>query len=106
VEHLNGGFSKAAKANSPYTSFGSNGVIDKYGGKEIKVDLDGLRDAISRNEVKGVTVIEHSQVLQAIEEETNIPKGIRTMLRNFAVADKEILVKGVIPKRFVQVKAD
>jgi hypothetical protein len=106
VEHVNGGWSKAAKAHSPYTSFGHDGVVGKYGGKEIKVDLDKLRSAIAGNDLQGVQVVEHGEIIEAIQNDLKLPKGVKTKLTNWVTADQEVLVKGVIPSQFIQIGAN
>lgn len=90
------------KANSPYTSVGTSGVVFKYGeGKGVAVDVAGLRKAILSGEVKDVEILEHDQVIKAIENSGRRAHAIKMALR-FVKHDNEFLIKGVVPNRFLR----
>lgn len=94
------------KANSPYTSVGTSGVVFKYGdGKGLAVDVAGLRQAIKSGEVKDVEILEHDQVIKAIENSGRRAHAIKMALR-FVKKDNEFLIKGVVPNRFLRVIAE
>jgi len=104
AEQINGGWYRAAKANSPYTGFGTtDGVVAKYGGQGITVDLKTLNAAIESGEVKGVEIMDHETLLKTLED-SNLPAHAKKMALSYARADKEILVKGVVPARLVRVE--
>lgn len=103
AQHLNGGWFKSAKANSPFTSFSFDGEhIAKFGNQRVILDLKGLREAVSRGELEGVEIIDHQDVLRHIHE-SKMPDMPKSKIYNSAVRDKEIIVKGIIPKSFIKV---
>ena len=102
----NGGWSRYAKEQSPYTSFGwTDGVVAKYGGGGITLDLDGLRGAIAGGEVEGVEIVEHAELLRQIDE-SELSAFAKRKLSACVKKDNEILVKGVIPNWFITVEQD
>lgn len=102
IQHLNEMYNRAAKKNSPYISMGDGDVVGKYGGgKGIEFDMEGLRKAIDTGEVKGVEIIEHSQLIKLIEE-SNLNRNAKIMLRRFVEHDNEFLIKGKVPARFIK----
>lgn len=105
AEHLNGQFCKAQKAQSPFTSFGyeKGHLVAKYGGKGIELDLVSLEAEMAAGNlpVKGIHKLE--AILQSIEEAPTFPKRTKTFLTNCAKRDNEVLIEGVIPKRFFRI---
>lgn len=105
VHHLCGSFFKYHKKCSPYTSFSETGeIINKYGERyKITADLKSLEAAISSGEVKDVVIIPHKTVLKMIDE-SPCAEYSKRRARSYATADKEILIKGILPKRFFTVE--
>ncbi|OJH33466.1 RHS repeat domain-containing protein [Cystobacter ferrugineus] len=119
LQHVRG--SEPKKSNSPYTSFKeSQGSGKSYGSKStITVDKARLQRDIQAGKVKDVEVIEHNQLLKAHDkaiqeaqaryDQSPTPKNRErldrvTMDRANSARDKEVLIKGVIPKEYVTVK--
>lgn len=104
-DHILGSKNKRMKANSPYISVGTSGVLWKYGGEGegIKIDMQGLRKAIASGEVKNVEIIEHQQVIDQIQR-SDKSRFRKTLAVNFAKSDNEFLIKGTVPKRFISIE--
>lgn len=101
-EHVLGNKHSKVKQFSPYTSFGTvDGVVTKYGNQKLELDLPRLREAIQSGELRGVAIVEHEQVVQAIQN-SNLKPFPKKLALLFVRADKEILVKGTIPGRFLK----
>lgn len=105
AEHLNGGWCKAQKANSPYTSFGfdQNHVIAKFGENYVELDLARLESEIARGTSPDVVIRDLDAILKSVAEHPTFPAHTKKFLTNCAMRDREILVEGVIPKRFLKV---
>lgn len=105
AEHLNGGWCKGQKANSPFTSFGydKGHLVAKYGKDCIELDLAALEAemAAGKAPVKGIHKLD--AILRSIEEEATFPKWRKTYLSNCAKRDNEVMIEGVLPKRFFKV---
>ena len=102
--HVDGFWFKYQKANSPYTSFSvKESVTARWGDDKVTLDLKGLRSAISSGEVKGVEIVEHAQVIEAIEN-SNLRPIPKRKVKGFAQNAHEILIKGVIPEKFIKVE--
>lgn len=106
AEHIEAQACRRAKEYSPFISFGTkDGVIAKYGSNGVQLDLDGLRKAIANNEVSGIKVIEHEELVDRIR--TSYFKRVEKIkLLEYVNKDREILVQGIIPKRFLTVLND
>ncbi|MBX3150423.1 hypothetical protein KF728_09765 [Candidatus Obscuribacterales bacterium] len=106
AEHIEAQACRRAKEYSPFISFGTkDGVIAKYGSDGVQLDLDGLRKAIAKNEVSGIKVIEHEELVDRIR--TSYFKRVEKIkLLEYVNKDREILVQGVIPKRFLTILND
>lgn len=105
AEHLNGGWCKAQKANSPYTSFGldQGHVVAKFGENYIELDLAKLESEIARGTAPDVAIHDLDAILKSVAEHPTFPAHTKKFLTNTALRDSEILVEGVIPKRFLKV---
>lgn len=105
VHHLCGSFYKYHKQFSPFTSFSQTGEkITKYGDRyKITADLKALENAIDTGELKGVEIIRHQKVLQMIQESPCADFSKKRAM-GYALADKELLIRGVVPKRFLTVE--
>lgn len=103
AQHLAPKWSKGAKANSPYISFSTtDGVTTKFGPQRISLDVKALRSSIEEGETVGVKIYEHHEVLKCIED-SDYSGSVKEVLKRFVKADREIIVEGIIPKRFIQV---
>lgn len=101
-EHVLGNKYSKIKQSSPYTSFGtSDGVVAKYGDTKLELDLPRLREAIKNGELRDVSIVEHEQVVEAIEN-SNLKPFPKKMALCFVRADREMLVRGTIPGRFLK----
>ncbi len=104
AEHIEAQYCRNAKEHSPYISFGTkNGVVAKYGGQGIELKLQDLRDAIAKGEATGVKIHEHEEVVDRIRN-SYFKRYEKIRLLEFVNKDREILVEGVIPKRFITIK--
>jgi hypothetical protein len=105
VHHLCGDFYKWHKPFSPYTSLSDLAEISLKYGKQFKLtaDLEKLEQAIQAGEVTGVQLFKHEEVLEMIR---NSPchEFSRKNAMKYAIKDKEILIRGVLPKRFFKVE--
>lgn len=105
VHHLCGDFYKWHKPFSPYTSLSELAEISLKYGKQFKLtaDLEKLEQAIQSGEVTGVQLFRHEEVLEMIR---NSPchEFSRKNAMKYAIKDKEILIRGVLPKRFFKVE--
>lgn len=104
AEHVLGDAETGAKSHSPYISFSPrDGGVVFYGKTKVKLDLAGLREAISSGEVKGVQIFEHEEVLRAIEQ-SSLEASRKQVALALARAEREILIKGIVPERFLDVQ--
>jgi uncharacterized Zn-binding protein involved in type VI secretion len=117
TQHVRG--SEPTKSDSPYTSFSAEeGVGKDYGGKTVKVNQTELQKDIQSGKVKDVEIVEHEQVLKAHDEsikaaqdrydanpsDKNNERLIRAQQdKANSVRDKEVLIKGKVPSKYVTV---
>ncbi len=102
AEHIVASKYPNPKNNSPFTSVGTNGVIWKYGdGKGIKIDMKSLREEINSGKATGIEIIEHSDLIKAIQQ-SELSDFDKRMALRFAGKDNEFLIKGTVPKRFLK----
>lgn len=103
--HLDGGWNAKCKGSSPFTSFSAEdgSVISRYGDYLIKLDLNGLKDAKNAGLVKA-DILELPDILKAIDEAPGFSEIAKNKHRKWAIRDNEILIKGVIPGRFITVE--
>lgn len=104
AEHLNGRWCKGQKANSPYTSFGfdKGHVVAKYGNKHIELDLAALELEMKTGNSPVVAIHRLEAIIKSIQEHPTFPASTKKFLVNCATKDNEILIEGVIPKRFLK----
>ncbi len=103
-EHILGGYRRGAKSNSPFTSFTPDGkVAGGYGGQTVTIDLNALQRAISSGEVKGVQILDQAAVQQAIRNDPLLSDHWKNLASRWAARDQEVLIQGVVPKRFIKV---
>lgn len=116
-DHIRG--SEPRKSDSPYTSTsGVQNVGKSYGDHEIRIDREGLTQAIASGEVTDVAIIPNAEIVAHLQSKLdaaqtrfdNNPSKKNQEAVNRAkgdientTRDQEILVKGVVPAKFVQV---
>ncbi|UYZ64888.1 DUF4280 domain-containing protein [Hymenobacter weizhouensis] len=117
-DHVRG--SEPRKSDSPYTSTSAELEAGKsYGDHEIRVDKRQLERDIQKGKVKDVEILEHDKVVGELEAKRveaqerydrsptarNLGK-VRDAERDLfnAKRDKEILVKGKVPAKYVRVR--
>lgn len=114
------------KENSPYISTTPNEEnLKLYGGKQIKIDLEGLQSAIDKGEVNA-QIFHQDQIVDEIKSVLNNKratleelqmtesasqnrlnklkrsiKKLEAALKNTS-RDQEILIKGSVPKKFIK----
>ena len=107
TEHILGGYRKGAKGNSPYTSFTNDkGIVATYGNNIIKVDLNGLIRDINAGKVRGVEVLTPEQVQALIKSDVQESEYWRDLALKWAKRDKEHLIKGTIPQKYITIITD
>jgi hypothetical protein len=107
TDHLDNGWRRYRKGNSPFTSFSiSEGKIATYsdGGYKIELDVNKLKDGIAAGKLSGVEIIEHEEVITAIENSTEISNMAKRKQLYNARRDHEFLVRGIIPKGYFTVE--
>jgi hypothetical protein len=107
VGHVLGKYRLNARRNTPYTSWTEDrDTAVSYGkgksgvGYLYRLKLRELRQAIQDGKVSGVSILSTKQVLAAINRSKEAP-NFKTMARNFAIRDREVLVRGIIPAEFI-----
>lgn len=116
-DHVRG--SEPRKSDSPYTSTSAAQNVGKsYGDHEIRINHEGLAQGIASGEVSGVEIISNDQVVEHLEakraeaqaryDRSPTPKNQLSLARaqgdiDNSRRDQEILVKGVVPAKYVEV---
>ena len=116
-DHVRG--SEPRKSDSPYTSTSAALHVGKsYGDHEIRIDHAGLAQGIAHGEVAGVEIISNDQVVQHLEAKRteaqarydlapNAKNKVRLARAQSDIEnsrrDQEVLVKGVVPAKYVEV---
>lgn len=117
-DHVRG--SEPKKSDSPYTSTsGERSPGKSYGDHEIKVNAGELERDIRSGKVKDVEILKNDEVLRQLEtkraeaqtryDQNPTPKNRERLDRAEgdianATRDKEILIKGKVPAKYVRVK--
>mgnify|MGYP006885818543 CR=1 FL=1 len=103
--HLDGGWNKNCKGSSPFTSFSAEdgSVISRYGDYLLKLDLNALKDTKTAGLIE-VDILELPDILKAIDEAPGFSEIAKNKHRKWAVRDNEILIKGIVPGRFITVE--
>lgn len=68
--------------------------------------MQRLRDAIANGEVAGVKIHEREDLVKAILKDRQFDNSEKLDLLQFVATDSEILVEGVIPRRFITIRAN
>ncbi|WP_239549333.1 hypothetical protein, partial [Scopulibacillus daqui] len=104
TEHILGGYRKGAKSNSPYISFTNNKfVVKSYGDNSIELNIAALRKAIRSGDVKDIVVLSPKQVQKLIERDRMTSDFWKKRAYNWTKRDREYLIKGEIPSRFIKI---
>lgn len=104
VHHICGEIYREIKKHSPYTSLTFHeDVTVIFGNQRFKVDLDALRDAIRSGKIVGTEIIEHEELLEMIDK-SPLALYSRKLAHFYAAKDKEILVRGPIPAKFLEIQ--
>lgn len=79
--HLDGGWNKNCKSNSPFTSFSAdNGnVITKYGDYIVRLDLEALKQAKKVNQVE-TEILELPDILKAIDDAPGFSERLKSSI--------------------------
>lgn len=103
MEHICDVYFREEKAHSPFTSLSICGESALFfGHKNLIVDLVALRDAIKSRSLIGTQLIEHPDLLNLIDK-SHFDNHYKKMAKVLVEADKEMLVKGPIPARFLEI---
>ena len=105
VEHINPLLDFNAKGHSPYTSFSesSSEVAMSFGKTHITLDLKAMRHDIASGALKDVEIIDQADMAAHIQCSR---KGeiARQHALECSRAEREVLIKGVIPKKYLKVE--
>jgi len=103
IDHIFGYSDNNAKMHSPFTSFSlKEGVALRYGSQLIKVDLESLRKAVNQGKIFGTEIIEHAELLEIVRK-SNYPDFQKWKALKFITDDHEMLIKGIIPARYLEI---
>lgn len=103
MEHICDVYFKEEKAHSPFTSLSiSDESAMFFGNRKITVDLIALRTAIKDGSLIGTELIEHLDLLKMIDNSL-FDNDYKKMAKILVRQDKEMLVKGPIPARFLEI---
>ena len=106
VEHINPLLNYNAKGHSPYTSFSesSSEVAMSFGKTHITLDLKSLRHDIASGAVKDVEIIDQADMAAHIQCSRKGEIAKQHALE-CSRAEREVLIKGVIPAKYLKVEA-
>jgi hypothetical protein len=103
IDHVFGFSDTDVKQYSPYTSFSlESGVAIKYGNQKIMLNLESFRKAVKQGELLGTEIIEHEELIEIVKKSKNSEFNKWKALK-FITEDQEILIKGTIPARFLEI---
>mgnify|MGYP003384250580 CR=1 FL=1 len=103
IDHVFGFSDTDVKQYSPYTSFSlESGVAIKYGNQKIMLNLESFRKAVKQGELLGTEIIEHEELIEIVKKSKNSEFNKWKALK-FITEDEEILIKGTIPARFLEI---
>ena len=103
IEHICDVYFREEKAHSPFTSLSVSGEIATiFGNKNLTVNLEYLRAAINDESLIGTELIEHLDLLKLIDK-SQFDSQYKKMAILLVHSDKEMLVKGPIPARFLEI---
>ncbi|CAN5119949.1 hypothetical protein BH11CYA1_BH11CYA1_49350 [soil metagenome] len=105
VEHINPLINANAKGHSPYTSFSelSSEVAMSFGKTHITLDLKALRHDIASGALKNVEAIDQADMAAHIQRSMKGEIHKQHALE-CARAEREVLIKGIIPKKYLRVE--
>ncbi len=103
MEHICDFHFQEQKAHSPFISLSTVGELtSRFGNQKLKVDLTALRAAIKDGSLTGTELIEHPDLLRLIDN-SSFDLNFKKMAKMFVQGDKEMLAKGPIPARFLEI---
>ena len=119
-QHIRG--AEPAKSDSPYTSFSADSNTPKsYGNKKITVDSQRLKKDIDSGKLKDVEMVDQESIggkLQKKIDEAQAKYDSNPSKKNAKLLerrkmdlkntqrDKEILIKGKVPKKYIKITDD
>lgn len=105
VEHINQSIDWNAKGQSPYTSFSekSNEVALSFGKTHITLDLKALRHDIASGAIKDVEIIDQADIAAHIKR-SSLSEIRQQHALECSRAECEVLIKGIIPARYLKVE--
>lgn len=106
VEHINPTAHPRAKCFSPYTSFSESArhAVAEYGKSKITLNLEALRNDIKSGALQNVEIIDQANMARHIEK-SKYGELFKQSAFNDARAEREVLIKGIIPKKYLTVGA-
>ena len=103
IDHITGYHFTNAKASSPYISFSAKtGVASIFGNERVILDLNAFRKALKQGEVIGSEIIEHEELLNMVKNSNRNDHEKRRAIK-YAKEAHELLVKGIVPARFLEI---
>jgi hypothetical protein len=105
VEHINPLLDVEAKGHSPYTSFSelSSEVALSFGKTHITLDLKALRHDIASGALKDVEIIDQADMAANIKR-SSLGEIAKQHALECSRAEREVLIKGVIPAKYLKVE--
>jgi len=105
VNHINPSLNWDVKGHSPYTSFSekSKEVALSFGKTHITLDLKALRHDIESGALKDVEIIDQADIAAHIQRSSQ-GKVLRDHALECSQRECEVLIKGIIPKRYLKVE--
>ncbi|CAN5316709.1 hypothetical protein BH11CYA1_BH11CYA1_41170 [soil metagenome] len=106
VEHIKPTVDPRAKSFSPYTSFSESArhAVAGYGKSKITVNLEALRYDIKSGALQDVEIIDQANMARHIEK-SKYGEMYKQSAFNDVRAEREVLIKGIIPKKYLTVGA-
>ncbi|MFA6209621.1 MAG: hypothetical protein WCT03_12580 [Candidatus Obscuribacterales bacterium] len=106
VEHINQSINWDAKGQSPYTSFSeeSKGVALSFGKTHITLDLKSLRNDIASGALTDVEIIDQVDIAAYIKR-SRLSEIRQQHALECSRAEHEVLIKGIIPAKYLKVEA-
>ncbi len=103
LDHVCPYYANNAKTFSPFISLSlRENVAIRFGNERIIVNIEALRKAVSKGEVIGTDIIEHAELLELVKQSRK-SKEQKTLAISTIIAEREMLVRGAIPARFLEI---
>jgi hypothetical protein len=78
-------------------------LVAKYGDNCVELNLAGLEAEIAQGKQPVTAIHRLDAIIKSVEDEATFPAPVKQYLIDCARKDNEIMVEGVIPKRFIRV---